>query len=400
MEEKPTLPKNGAAALPAQATQDPQTPKKRHLFKVLGLVLLCVGASALGAWFLLASGLITIDASRTISDNREKIVLQEGEIVADVFKKVSPSTVSIITESVNASPYSRYFESQISEGAGSGIIISKDGYVLTNRHVIPEGVDKVSVIMHDGKEYENVKVIGRDPFNDIAFLKIEGVTDLTPASFGDSHTVTPGQKVVAIGNALGQFRNSVTAGIISGIGRPIEASDGQGAAEKLENLLQTDAAINPGNSGGPLVNLKGEVVGINTAVSEQGQAIGFAIPVNDAKGMMASVLKTGRVVKPYLGVRYVTITPDLAASQKLPVKEGALVVAGDGQPAVISGSPADKAGLKEGDIMIKIDNQKITVETSLASKLAAHAPGDKIEITILRGGKEQKVTATLEEFKQ
>jgi serine protease Do len=374
---------------------------KSNVSRIVGTVLLCFVASFMGAWFFISSGIVPLDASRTISDNREKIVLAEGEIVADVFNKVSPSTVSITTQSVSRT--NDFFfgpQSQLTEGAGSGIIVSKDGYVLTNKHVVPEGTSKVKVILHDGKEYDDVKVIGRDPTNDIAFLKINGVNDLTAAAIGDSSEVKPGQKVVAIGNALGIFRNSVTSGIVSGLGRPIQASDGQGMAESLENLFQTDAAINPGNSGGPLVNLKGEVIGINTAVAQQGDAIGFAIPINDAKGLLNGVLATGKVTKPYLGVRYVTLDPQVAQELNLNVSEGALVRAGGGSPAVVSNSPAAKAGLRDGDIITKVNNRAVAGGTGLASHLAQYKVGDELELTILRGGREEKIKIKLEAYPQ
>ncbi|HEU5187110.1 MAG TPA: trypsin-like peptidase domain-containing protein [Candidatus Saccharimonadales bacterium] len=362
-----------------------------------GIVLLCFVASFLGAWAFAGTGLIGFNA-QTITENREKIVLQEGEIVADVFKKVSPSTVAITTESVSGG--NRYVAPQVSRGAGSGIVISKDGYILTNKHVVPEGVNAVTVVMHDGHEYSNVKVVGRDPLNDIAFLKIEGVSDLVPAILGDSGAVEVGQKVVAIGNALGQFRNTVTSGIISGIGRPIEAQNDLGAAEKLENLLQTDASINPGNSGGPLVNLKGEVIGVNTAIADAAEAIGFAIPINDAKNIINSMLTKGHIVKPYLGVRYVSLNPEVAAELGVEQKKGAIIVSGSGQAAVISGSPADKAGLVDRDIIIKVNEAEVDNDHSLASRLAQFNPGDKVELTIIRSGKEQKVSVTLEEYPQ
>lgn len=373
--------------------------KPSKLWRLGGSLALWFVASFLGAWAFVGSGLIHLDATRTISENRDKIVLQEGEIVADVFNKVSPSTVSITTQAV-IQPQNYFFEPQISEGAGSGIILTKDGYILTNKHVVPEGTNKVTVVLSTGKEYKNVTVVGRDPSNDFAFLKIGGVSDLKPAVIGDSSKVTPGQKVVAIGNALGIFRNSVTSGIISGIGRPIQASDGQGSSESLENLFQTDAAINPGNSGGPLVNLQGEVIGINTAVSEQGQSIGFAIPINDIKGVMAGVLKNGKILKPYLGVRYVSLDPQIAQTLNLPVSEGALIRAGNGLPAVASGSPAAKVGLRDGDIITKVNDQNITATSGLASILGRFGVGDKVDLTILRGNKTEKVTVTLEAFPQ
>lgn len=369
----------------------------RRFMPVVGIVLLSFVASFFGAWLFLATGLVRPDATRTITENREKLVLQEGEIVADVFKKVSPSTVAITTESVNPAS-ARFFVPQVSQSAGSGIIISKDGYVMTNKHVVPEGVEKVTVILWDGKELENVKVVGRDPSNDLAFLKIDGVNDLTPAAVGDSGTVEPGQKVVAIGNALGIFRNSVSSGIISGIGRPVEASDGSGTSEKLENLFQTDAAINPGNSGGPLVNLKGEIIGINTAVSQEGEAIGFAIPINDAKALITSILKQGKISKPYLGVRYISLDAEIAEELKLAVHDGALIRGTAQAPGIVTGSPAAKAGLRDGDIITKVNGQDVNRTTGLANRLAQFSPGTKVELTILRDGKEQKISVTLEEY--
>lgn len=391
---------------PFNDTDTPQdTQQKNTQQKVLqnrlpwvgsALVALCIAGGFFGSWLLLASGFVTPNLADSITKNRDTIVLQEGEIVSDVFNKVSPSAVSITTQMVSQNTV---FGTQVSEGAGSGIIVSKDGYVLTNKHVVPENAGKVTVVTSDGKEYADVTVVGRDPFNDLAFLKINGVSDLTPAALGDSSQVKPGQKVVAIGNALGIFRNSVTSGIVSGLGRPVQAQDGLGTSEKLENLFQTDAAINPGNSGGPLVNLQGEVIGINTAVSTDGQAIGFAIPIDDAKNIIDSVLTTGKVVKPYLGVRYVSLDPTTAEQYGTPVKEGALVLGDANNPAVLPGSPADKAGLQNQDIITKVNDQNIDATHGMASLLSRYKPGDKVELTLLRGGQEQKISVTLEEYK-
>jgi len=380
------------AARPAHA-------RNKKVWSVLGTVLLCFASSFLGAWLFVGTGFVKLDASRTITDNSQAIVAQQGEVIAEVFKKVSPSTVAITTQSVQSG--AGRFQGQVSEGAGSGIIVSKDGYVLTNKHVVPEGTDRVTVIADDGKEYENVRVVGRDPSNDLAFLKIDGVDTLSPATIGDSGPVKPGEQAVAIGNALGIFRNSVTSGIISGIGRPLTASDEEGMnAEQLEDMFQTDASINPGNSGGPLVNLKGEVIGINTAVSTEGQGLGFAIPINAAKAVINSVLTKGKLIKAYVGVRYVSITADIADELKLPVKEGALVRGSATDPAVIPGSPAANAGIKNGDIIMQVNDTKIALGKGLASLLSQYSPGDKVEVTLLRDGKEQKLHVTLAEYPQ
>ncbi len=367
----------------------------RIIFAIVTAVI-CVFASAGGVWALLATGIVHLDVGQTITQNREKIVLQQGEIVADVFKKVNPSTVAITT--LGTVSYGFRGTQQI-QGAGSGIVISKDGYILTNKHVVPEGTKSVTVVMADGKQYDTVRIVGRDPMNDIAFLKIDGVTNLTPAQIGDSTQVQPGQQVVAIGNALGIFRNSVSAGIISGLGRPIQAQDeGGSSAEQLEDLLQTDAAINPGNSGGPLVNLAGQVIGINTAVSEEGQAIGFAIPISNIKKVIDSMLKTGKIVKPYLGVHYVSLDPDVSYDLHVKETSGALVLGGNGEPSVEPGSPAAKAGIREGDVITKINDAPVDIGHGLAGRLAQFDPGNKITITFIRDDKEMKVDVMLDTY--
>jgi serine protease Do len=248
----------------------------------------------------------------------------------------------------------------------------------------------------DGTELKDVTVIGRTNDNDsldAAFLKINDAKGhtLTPAAIGDSSSVQVGDDVVAIGNALGQFQNTVTSGIISGFGRSVQASDGSGtsAAENLDNLFQTDAAINEGNSGGPLVNLNGQVIGMNTAVAGNAQNIGFAIPINDLKGLIEQVARSGSFSRPYLGVRYVPLSADIAAQYDLTVQKGAFVYPSSdaNSPSVLSGSPADKAGVKERDIITAVDGQQIDQSHSLTSMLSPHKPGDKVRLTIIRGGK-------------
>lgn len=369
---------------------------KSNPFKMAGVVFLSGLVGAIASWLFVFSGAIKPFVSKTITQNREKIVMQEGDIMSDVFKHVSPATVSIITESAGQNQI--FGLNSVQKGAGSGVIISAKGYILTNRHVVPEGTSKLTVITADGKQYSDVTIVGRDPLNDIAFVKINGVNNLPAAELGDSSLISPGQRVVAIGNALGQFRNSITAGIISGIGRPVEASDGTGSSEKLENLFQTDAAINPGNSGGPLVSLDGKVIGINTAVADQAQAIGFAIPINDTKRLVDTVLKGGKIVKPYLGVRYVKLTPDIANAYNINADHGAYITGGANEQAIIPGSPGDKAGLKLHDIILKINGSDINQDTSLASLISKYAPGDKVTLTIQRDGKQITLSVTLEAY--
>lgn len=366
------------------------------LTKASVLIFFCFIASFLGAWLFLASGLVKVDTSDSISANKEKIVLQEGEVVADVARTVSPSVVSIV---IAGEEQANPFFNTGGDSAGTGVVISKDGYVLTNSHVVPENAGDIEITMSDDTVHTDVRFVGRDPFNDIAFLKIAGVDDLTPASLGDSAAVQVGQKVVAIGNALGQYQTSVTSGIISALGRPLTAANGDGTgAESLENLFQTDAAINPGNSGGPLVNLKGEVIGINTAVSASGEGIGFAIPINDARGLIKNVIKNGNVSRAYLGVRYVTITSAVAKEEKLTVKEGAYLKAAEGS-AIIPDSPASKAGLRDGDIVVKVDDAKVNRRNPLASLLSLYTVGEKLELIVIRDGKEQMLKVTLEAYR-
>lgn len=370
-----------------------QTSGGSKTWKVIGVILLCFVASFLGSWVMLRSGLVNL-TSVTTSTERQKIV-EEENVISDVAQEVSPSVVSIVTESTARSSY--YYGSTEQEGAGTGIVISKDGYILTNRHVIPDNTNNVEVVLSDGTKYDNVKVVGRDSLNDLAFLKISGVNNLTPAKIGDSSTVKVGSKVVAIGNALGQYQTTVTSGIISALGRPLTASDESGSSsEQLENLLQTDAAINPGNSGGPLVNMAGEVIGMNTAVASDAQGIGFAIPINDAKGLIKSVTESGELKRAYLGVRYVSITPDVASQLKLSVKNGAYV--SDASDAVVSGSPADKAGIQPKDVITKVNGVEIDAQHPLSSQLSQFVPGDTITLTILRDGKTIEAKAALVQY--
>ncbi len=383
---------------PVPQTQVANTQKKawlRRLSQVAGIIVLCVISGFVGSYILLSTGIIKLDATQTITQNREKIVVQQGEIVTDVAKKVGPSVVSITTLDI-AQNNSQL--GTIEQGAASGIIISKDGYVLTNKHVVPEGTRSVTIIANNGTKYKDVSIVGRDPINDLAFLKINGVSNLTAATIGDSSKASVGQQVVAIGNALGQYQNSVTSGIISGMGRPVTASSSAGGSptETLENLFQTDAAINPGNSGGPLLNLSGEVIGINTAIAQDAQGIGFSIPINDAKGLIDSVIKTGKVQRGLLGVRYVAINEQIAAQYNLPVQSGAYLTGDANNPAIVAGGAAQKAGLKSGDIITKVGGQAITPERSLIGLISQSNPGDTITISILRSGKTQDYKVTLQ----
>ena len=333
----------------------------------------------------------------------QRVVSSQSELIASIAKDVGPSVVSINvkTETQPTTLQQLYgiTGNQVSEGAGTGIIISSDGVIITNRHVVAEGITNVSVTTSDGKKYDNVEVIARDTRTnfDVAFLKIKGATNLKPAKIGDSSKMQVGDAVVAIGNALGEFQNTVTTGIISGVSRPITAGDSTSSTESLTNLFQTDAAINPGNSGGPLVNTSGEVIGINTAVAGGGaQNIGFSIPTNDIKAQITSILKVGKLEIPYMGVRYIMLNEALKSNYQLATDQGAWLKGNQNNQAVINGSPADKADLKEGDIIIKVNNEDVTADNPLASRLSKYGINDSVEITYLRDGKEQKTKVTLE----
>lgn len=373
------------AAVPAPAK--PKKPMARKLYTTL-MIPACVLAGVTGSFVY--NELSSNQNSQTATYS-STVISQEGDAIAAAASKVGPSVVSIVTESTTRTLYGP----SVQQGAGTGVIISKDGYVVTNKHVVSAS-GKVQIILSDGTSYTDVKFVGSDPTNDISFLKIGGVSDLTPVALGDSSNVKVGQKVVAIGNALGEYQNTVTTGIVSALGRPVTAADASGNSyEQLENLLQTDAAINPGNSGGPLVNLGGEIIGINTAVATEAQGIGFAIPINDVKGMVKTLLATGEVVKPYIGVRYVSITPDIAKEYNLKVKSGAYVVGDGGQPPVASGSPAERAGLKDKDIIIKVNDTNIDSTHPFASVIAQYSPGDNVKLTLLRDDKETAINVTV-----
>lgn len=378
-----------------------QPPKKtgKILWLVLGataFIIFCavmvVGGIALIASFEKNDN-NSINERSAIKDDGNKIVTPEEEDIASVVSKVGPSVVSIVTSSSGGNSWSM----QAQVGAGTGIIVSEDGYILTNKHVV-NGTSSVNVILSDGTTYEGVKVLGSDPLNDIAFLKIQNVKGLTAAKIGDSSSIRVGQKVVAIGNSLGQYQNTVTSGIISGTGRPIIAEAGD-SYENLTDLLQTDAAINPGNSGGPLLNIAGQVIGVNTAIAQEAQGIGFAIPINATKGILKGVLAGKGVMRAYLGVNYLSITPEVAREYNLSVKRGAYVYNEGGTTAVIKGSPADKAGLKDKDIIVKVGDMEVGERSGVSSLVAEYAPGDVITLTILRDGRQQMLKVTLEAYR-
>lgn len=319
----------------------------------------------------------------------------EGSI-AEVVNKVSESVVSIVTSVKTAS----YFgQSYTSSAAGTGIIVSDNGYILTNKHVI-EGATSIQVVLADGTTYKDVEVAAVDSLNDVAFLKIKDAAGLKAATLGDSKTITVGQQVVAIGNALGEYQNTVTSGVISGTGRTLTATDSTGTmSEKLTDMIQTDAAINSGNSGGPLINAAGEVIGINTANSTSGENVGFAIPIAAVKGMLAQLKESGQASRAYLGVYGSEITADSAKAYDLPVTSGAYLYTSNGKySAIVSGSPAEKAGLKEKDIITAVNGVKIGSAGSLSTLIGEYKPGDTVQLAVIRNGQEIAVNVTLEGY--
>ncbi|MDP3955347.1 MAG: trypsin-like peptidase domain-containing protein [bacterium] len=331
-------------------------------------------------------------------------ILTEESVVIDVAENVSPSVVTVGISKTQRSmslpgfeefpsffgyPSGQQSEQKIEQDIATGFILTSDGLIVTNKHVVSDTQAKYRVITKDNKTYD-VQKIYRDPTNDIAILKIEA-NGLKPVEMGDSSKLKVGQFVIAIGTALGEFRHTVTTGVVSGLGRGITAgSPFEGSVEKLDDVIQTDAAINPGNSGGPLLNSGGQVIGISVATASQGQNIGFAIPINVVKASIDNFNKTGQFSRPYLGVRYRIISKDVSIMNDVP--EGAYIV------EIISGSPAEKAGLKPGDIITNIDEQRIAEgKAEIAKIISGKKVGDLLSVTYWREGKESKVTVTLTE---
>lgn len=376
---------------PKKETASAKKTNPALVISIIALVIACAGTILAGIGYQRYMTPITFLNNGTDGNSAN---FTEGSI-ADVASKVSSSVVAIETEIQTTTSYFGRSYSSTSAAAGTGVIVSKDGYILTNQHVIDEAT-KINVILADGTTYENVKLVTIDPLNDIAFLKIDNVSDLPAATLGDSKTITVGQQVIAVGNALGQYQNTVTAGIISGTGRTITASDSTGyKTETLNDMIQTDAAINSGNSGGPLVNAAGEVIGINTATSSDGENVGFAIPISSVKGMLNSLLENGTAARAYVGVYSMSITADIAKAYNLPVNTGAYIYSSSSYTAVMSGSPADKAGLKDKDIVISINGVKIGSAGSISTITGEYKPGDTVQFVVLRAGNEIAINVTL-----
>lgn len=384
------------------------------------LTILILGS---GFWFLttrdhLASAIERWDREESEAVPSEVTVSRSD--IPDMVERVNPAVVSVVVTK-DVPIYERYYEEynpwdgwgfqgfsipRVREkgteerevGGGSGFIVSADGLVVTNRHVVSDTDARYSVLTNTGDSYA-VEVLARDTLLDIAVLRIVGYTGTEPLphlSFGVSSNLRPGESVVAIGNALGEFRNSVSVGVVSGLARSITATDGRGNSEDLREVIQTDAAINPGNSGGPLLNLAGEVVGVNVATSQGADNVGFALPSDVVKGVVQSVVDTGEIVRPFIGVRYTMVNERLKELNNLTVDYGALVARGETaeELAVMPGSPADKAGIVENDIILSIDGEKLK-DTDLATILRTKTVGDTVTLLVLHKGEEKTVELTL-----
>ncbi|MGB2631881.1 MAG: trypsin-like peptidase domain-containing protein [Minisyncoccales bacterium] len=410
---------------PAAGTK-PEEKKRSPIAAIIAILALVVGfglgASYYGQFGDLIKGLSLPEsaaqkAASTV-DGQNRIVYEpqttQEDAVIKVVKDYSPAVVSIIiTKDVPV--YEQYYSAPSNDfdpfgfwgnfqvpqvrqkgtqsrevGAGSGFIVSEDGMVITNKHVVNDSSAEYTVITVDGKKYP-AKVLAFDPTQDVAVVKITGAEGqkFPAVKLGDSSNLQIGQSVIAIGNALGEFNNTVSVGVISGLQRSITAGGG-GTSETLDNLIQTDAAINEGNSGGPLLNLKGEVIGVNTATASGAQNIGFVLPVNVAKRDIDQVKNTGKITYPYLGIYYTTVDSRIQQENKLPVDYGAWITTGDSGgkskiASVVAGSPAQKAGLKDQDIILEINDEKIAQTNPLAQIIAKYNPGDKVILKVQRG---------------
>lgn len=350
-------------------------------------------------------------------------VVAEDNLVADLVAKTTPAVVSIViskdvpqVRNFYNSPFGGRFpffdpfgggeelqpqgttEKQ-KIGSGSGFFVSAEGLIVTNKHVVSDQGAEYTVITTDGTEY-TASVLGRDPANDIAILKVEG-KDFPVLALGDSDKIRVGETAIAIGNPLGEFSNSVSRGIISGVKRNLDASSRFGDAERLLDIIQTDAAINPGNSGGPLFNLSGEVVGVSVAMAVGAENIAFALPINRVKYVIEQVRSTGKITTPYIGVRHVLVTEEIQKQNNLPFDYGALVLRGQNitDLAVVPGSPADKAGITENDIILEVNGTKVDTDHPLLYRITAYVVGDEITLKVWHKGEIKDIKLSLEERK-
>jgi len=340
----------------------------------------------------------------------------EKSPIIEVAKKVCPAVITVVISKDLSKIEGFYFfpfggesfllpriekgkKEKTKIGGGSGFLVSSDGYVLTSQHVVSDPEADYTVILEPTKKYP-AKVVSRDSINDVAVLKVKG-ENFPYLELGDSDKIEIGEQVIAVGNPLGEFHDTISAGIISGLSRFITAFSGiSQETARLKGLIQTDAAINPGNSGGPLVNMDGQVIGINTAMVMGAQSLGFAIPINYAKKDLEEVKKYGRIKRPFLGVKYIVLNKELSQQNKLPVDYGALIIRERlGESAVVKDSSANKVGIQEFDIILEINGEKIIEKNPLADILQKFQIGDEVSLKILREGKEINLKVKLEEKK-
>ncbi len=372
---------------------EPKSPSFNPKLSTLFLVVALGALAGIGVFQLAAKGYLPIQNAlpkvTTPFEQRTTILTEENAVIT-VAEKVSPSVVAIGATTRTFNPFDPFsLPRSQSSTIGTGFVISEKGIIVTNKHVVSETGIKYNVVTKDGEKFE-IRKIYRDPVLDLAIVQIDAV-NLKPLELGDSSKLKVGQTVIAIGNALGRFTNTVTTGVVSGMGRRVVAGDPfSGNTESLDDLIQTDAAINPGNSGGPLLNSLGQVIGVSVATTEGAQNIGFAIPINSVKTITDEFLATGSVSRPFLGIRYRFISKDVAILNDVP--QGSFI------QEVVSGSPAELAGIKEGDIITKIDGQAVDSEKKISDTITAKKIGDRMELTLWTEGKERNVTATLQEL--
>ncbi len=372
---------------------------------------------------ILIAGMI-IESEIDIFSTKEKIVSEDNKYneekstyspyldcetpIINVVEQNTPAVVSIISSKfvdTNNRVMDEFFfypyddektEERAETGRGTGFIFTEDGFILTNRHIVYDQDAKYEVIMHTGEKYD-AKVIAIDPMQDLAVLKIEG-ENFPTIKIGDSDSILLGQTAIAIGNALGELENTISVGVISGLGRQVSATGAHGI-EILSDVIQTDAAINFGNSGGPLLNLKGEVVGVNTAIAMRAEGIGFAIPINKAQRAMQGAVEEGKIAYPFLGIRYLIVNDEMQQERNLPIDYGALIISGGrGNPAIEPNSAADRAGLQEGDIVTEFDGEQITEKNSLATIINNYHPQDEVLLKIIRNEEEKQLSVVLGEI--
>jgi S1-C subfamily serine protease len=382
------------------------------VFGIMGIKIYDKVSSSINSRF----GKTTNQSQSSNGQSKDKIVAEDSAVI-DVVNKTSPAVVSIVISkdvpkfrSFFQDPFGFFSAPQQDQGSGgtqkqtvgegSGFLVNSSGMIVTNKHVVQDATADYTAITSDGKEYP-AKVLARDPVNDIAVIKIDG-SNFSTLNFGDSNNLKVGQTVIAIGNSLGEFSNTVSKGIISGLQRNVSAgSDLGGQLEQLSNIIQTDAAINPGNSGGPLLDIGGNVIGINVAIAQGAQNIGFAIPSNQISKIVNQVKDTGKISTPFLGVRSVAVDKQIQSDNNLPLDYGALVVRGQNltDMAVMPGSPADKAGIVENDIILQVNGKKIDSNNQLSNLISNFNVGDQITLTVWHKGETKDLKVTLEERK-